>query len=47
MWRKVKSLLRSAAARTHEALLAAITAALAAVTAEDCRGFFRHCGYVT
>lgn len=47
MWSKVKSLLRSAAARTHEALLAAISAALAAVTSDDCRGFFRHCGYAT
>jgi transposase len=47
MWSKVKSLLRSAAARTHETLLAAITAALAAVTSDDCHGFFRHCGYAT
>lgn len=47
MWSKVKSYLRSAAARTYEALLQAISAALAAITPEDCRGFFRHCGYAT
>jgi transposase len=45
MWSKVKALLRKAAARTFEALLAAIKDALAAVTSADCRGFFRHCGY--
>lgn len=45
MWSKVKQLLRSAAARTYEALQAAVWAALDAVTADDCRGFFRNCGY--
>jgi transposase len=45
MWSKVKSYLRSAAARTVEALGQAIDDALATVTADDCRGFFRHCGY--
>lgn len=45
MWSKVKALLRKAAARTADALLAAIGAAVAAVTAADCRGFFAHCGY--
>jgi transposase len=45
MWSKVKALLRKAAARTADALLAAIKDALAAVTAADCRGFFGHCGY--
>jgi transposase len=45
MWSKVKSYLRSAAARTVEALGQAIDAALATVTPDDCRGFFRHCGY--
>ena len=47
MWSKVKSLLRSAAARTYQDLLEAVSAALAAVTSDDCRGFFRHCGYAT
>lgn len=46
MWSKMKSLLRSSAARTVDALGEAIDAALAAVTPADCRGFFRHCGYV-
>ncbi len=45
MWGKVKSLLRAAAARTYEALQRAVWAALDAVTPNDCRGFFRHCGY--
>lgn len=46
MWSKVKRYLRSAAARTYEALQEAITCALQTVTQEDCRGFFRHCGYL-
>jgi transposase len=45
MWSKVKQSLRSAAARTRDALGAAVTAALATVTAADCQGFFTHCGY--
>lgn len=45
MWSKVKSHLRSAAARTYEALQTAITDALHAVTPADCHGFFRNCGY--
>lgn len=45
MWSKVKSHLRSAAARTYDALQQAVTDALHAVTPSDCRGFFRHCGY--
>jgi transposase len=44
---KVKALLRTAAARTHEALAAAIWTALAAVTPADIRGYFAHCGYPT
>lgn len=44
-WSKVKQFLRSAAARTAEALGEAITAALATVTASDLRNWFRHCGY--
>jgi len=42
---KIKNLLRKAAARTKEALVEAIGAALSAVTAEDVRGFFEHAGY--
>jgi transposase len=41
---KVKQVLRSAAARTQEALEAAIAHALDAVTPEDARAYFRHCG---
>jgi transposase len=42
---KVKTLLRSAAARTHEALADAIWAALAAITPADALGYITHCGY--
>jgi len=45
MWSKVKALLRSAKARTDEALLTAIGAALARVTAQDAEGWFASCGY--
>jgi transposase len=42
---KVKAHLRAAAARTREALEAAIGAAVDAVTPADARGCFAHCGY--
>jgi transposase len=42
---RVKALLRAAAARTHEALLAAMWAALTTITPADARGYFTHCGY--
>ena len=42
---KIKNLLRKAAARSKEALVEAIGAALSAVTAADARGFFEHAGY--
>jgi transposase len=45
MWSKVKTLLRAAGARSHSALLRAIAQALAAVTADDARNWFAHCGY--
>ena len=44
-WAKVKARLRATAARTIEALDAALGPALDAVTARDARGFFRGCGY--
>lgn len=44
-WSKLKALLRSAAARTREALDAAIVAAMAAITARDAAGWFSHAGY--
>ncbi len=42
---KLKARLRTAAARTHEALAAAIWAGLRAITSADAQGFFTHCGY--
>ena len=42
---KVKALLRTAAARTHEALVTATWTALAAITPADAHGYFSHCGY--
>jgi transposase len=42
---KIKGLVREAEARTREALVEAIGWALSAVTTEDIRGFFEHCGY--
>ncbi len=45
MWSKIKALLRSAKARTDDALLTAIGAALARVTAQDAEGWFASCGY--
>ncbi len=42
---KIKNLVRKAVARSKEALIEAIAAALSAVTATDARGFFEHAGY--
>ncbi len=44
-WAKVKAESRRVAARTADALHEALGPALAAVTAQDAAGFFRHCGY--
>jgi transposase len=44
---KIKTLVKAAAARTREALDAAIAAALEAVTATDVAGWFAHAGYPT
>jgi transposase len=44
-WAHVKAALRAAAARTQEALDAAIAAALPRVTPDHARAYFRHCGY--
>jgi transposase len=43
---KVKTCLRRKGARTREALQQAIAEALEAVTAQDARGWFTHCGYL-
>lgn len=42
---KVKAVLRRAGVRAREALIEVMGQALDAVTAEDVRGFFEHCGY--
>lgn len=45
MWSKLKTLLRSAEARTPEQLDAAITMAFSKITAKDAAGYFASCGY--
>lgn len=45
MWSKVKSLLRSAEARTDEDLIAAIASALERITPQDAINYFASCGY--
>jgi transposase len=47
IWSKVKRLLRSAAARSIDALHETFGVAMDAVTTTDIRGCFRHCGYAT
>jgi len=42
---KLKHLLRKVSARTKEALVEAIGAALSAISAPEVRGFFEHAGY--
>jgi transposase len=44
-WSKLKGRLRAEAARSLDALEAALVPALAAITAEDARGWFRLAGY--
>ena len=44
-WSKVKRFLRSAKARTPDALVDAIGDGLRSVTPDDVRAFFEHCGY--
>lgn len=45
MWSKVKAILRKIKARTEKELIAAIATALEQVTASDCIGWFKSCGY--
>jgi transposase len=47
MWSKVKQFLRTAKARTFDALLTAIANALKTITAHDAQGWFESCGYMT
>jgi transposase len=42
---KLKRLLRTAAARTADALCSAIGAALRHFTPAECASYLRHCGY--
>ena len=44
-WSKIKQVLRSLKARTAEALEAAMTTALAAISVDNARAWFNHCGY--
>jgi len=44
-WAKMKAHLRRIAARTVETLQQARAPALDSITAQDAKGFFRHCGY--
>src|SRR5262245_6467605 len=43
----IKQAVRRAAARTGEALEAAIAQALSLITESDAQGFFAHCGFLT
>ncbi len=45
MWSKVKSLLRTAEARTPAKLITAIGMALSCITAQDALNWFASCGY--
>jgi transposase len=44
-WSKLKSVLRTAEARTRETLEAALAPALDSITPADAHGWFNHCGY--
>ena len=46
MWSKIKAFLRKAKARTWDALLAAIKAALQEITGSDAQHWFQSCGYI-
>jgi hypothetical protein len=42
---KIKAIVRRAEARTREALVEALGAAISEVSTRDARDFFKHCGY--
>jgi transposase len=44
-WSKIKTILRTAKARTADALLEAFAHALASISSQDPRAWFAHCGY--
>lgn len=41
----MKGLLRKVEARSREGLLEVLGATISAITDQDARGFFEHCGY--
>lgn len=45
MWSKIKQLIRGAEPRTFQELVRAVFDGMDAVTLNDARGFFSHCGY--
>ena len=47
MWSKIKAWLRRVAARTVEGLIQAVGETLRAVDTDECRAYFRSCGYDT
>lgn len=47
MWSKIKAWLRRVAARTIQGLIRAVGDALCTVDANECRAYFRSCGYDT
>ncbi len=44
-WSKMKTFLRTVAARTHDDVIKGVKEALEAVTENDSSGWFKHCGY--
>ena len=44
-WSKVKAILRALKPRSFDALQTALVEAFAAITTQDIRGWFGHCGY--
>jgi len=44
-WSKIKTQLRAAGARTRGQLQCALKSALTQVSEQDCRAWFKHCGY--
>ncbi|GAC1406549.1 MAG: hypothetical protein NVSMB56_20360 [Pyrinomonadaceae bacterium] len=45
MWSKLKSYVRKVKARTNEEIDRAVAQGLNLMTASDCRGWYKHCGY--
>jgi transposase len=46
-WSKLKNILRDIGARSMDALNQAVADALSQITAENCKGWYRCCGYPT